>query len=469
MPALPRLDRRAFLAGGAALFAGFGVQSADRALPGEFSLPDLKERTFRFFWETTDPRTGLAPDRWPSAPFASIAAVGFALTALGVGERNRWIDRASARARALATLRFFDTARQGPGPVGNTGHRGFFYHFLDMKTGTRFGQTELSTIDTTLLLGGVLFAQSWFDRDHPDEAEIRSRADSIYGRVDWTWIRPRAPFVAMGWHPETGFIPNDWDEFNESLLLYVLALGSPTHPLEPETWTRWTVKFDECWGPNGGETHIGFPPLFGHQYSHVWLDFRGIRDAYGRRRDLDYFENSRRAAYAQREYAIRNEGAWAGYGPDIWGLTACDGPGDFRLTIAGRLRRFYSYSARGPGERDDGTLAPTAAGGSVPFAPEIAVPALAAMHRRYGAGIYGRYGFLDAFNPTLTVASPRLKHGRIVAGLGWVASEYLGIDQGPILAMIENHDTALVWRTMRKNAHVRRGLVRAGFRGGWLG
>lgn len=459
------IDRRSFI-GVAGLLAGCAATGVARG--SGFSLADLKRRTFDFFRETTDRRTGLAPDRWPTPSFASIAAVGFALTAYPIGEANGWITREEARTRTLTTLRFFASAPQGPEPRGRTGHKGFFYHFLDMTSGTRFGRTELSTIDTTLLLAGALFAQSWFDRDDAEEAEIRALADRLYAAVDWRWIRPRTPFVGMGWHPETGFIASDWNEFNEALILYVLALGSPTHALDPETWDRWTGGFDKAWGARWGEPHIQFAPLFGHQYSQCWIDFRGIRDAYGRRRGLDYHENSRRASYAQRDYASENPGGWVGYGPNIWGLTACDGPGDFRRTIDGRERQFFSYSARGPGDRDDGTIAPTAVATSTAFAPEIAIPALRAMHDRYGSAIYGRYGFWDSFNPTLTDPAAPLKHGRVVPGIGWVDGDHLGIDQGPILLMLENHDTGLVWRTMRRNPHVRRGLQRAGFTGGWL-
>lgn len=463
------IDRRGFVAGAGAL-AGC---AAGRAVgPGAFSLGDLKRRTFDYFRDTTDAATGLAPDRWPTPSFASIAATGFALSAWSIGEANGWMTRAEGRARTLATLRFFARAPQGPEAQGRAGHRGLFYHFLDMKTGTRFGRTELSTIDTALLLAGVLFAQSWFDRDDADEAEIRALADRLHAAADWRWIRPRPPFLSMGWHPETGFIRSDWDQFNEALILYVLALGSPTYSLEPETWTAWTATFDKSWGAMqggiGGEPHIQFPPLFGHQYSQCWIDFRGIRDAYGRRRGLDYHENSRRAAYAQRDYAILNEGRWAGYGADIWGLTACDGPGDFRRVVGGREREFFSYSARGPGDRDDGTIAPTAAAASIAFAPEIAEPAVRAMHRRYGSAIYGRYGFWDSFNPTMTDPAAPLRHGRVVPGFGWVDGDHLGIDQGPILLMGENRDTGLVWRTMRRNEHVLRGLKRAGFADGWM-
>lgn len=461
------IDRRQLLGTAGLLTAGVAASVTARP-ESDRLIDDIQERTFRFFWDTTDPSTGLAPDRWPTPSFASIAAVGFALTAYPIGVERGWVTRAAARERTLATLRFFANAPQGPARTGIAGHNGFFYHFLDMKTGRRFGRTELSTIDTTLLLGGALFAQSWFDADHPEEAEIRTLADRLYAAIDWRWAVQREPFVSMGWHPETGFIRSDWDSYNESLLLYLLALGSPTHPLPPTTWDRWTATFEKSWTTERGEPHLHFAPLFGHQYSHVWVDFRGLRDRYMAGKGIDYFENSRRATYAQRGYAVANPGGWRDYGANCWGLTACDGPGDFKLPVGGRVREFFSYSARGPGDRDDGTIAPTAALGSIAFAPEIVEPVARAMHARYGAGIYGRYGFLDSFNPTLTDPGTPLKHGRIVRGVGWVDGDYLGIDQGPIVAMIENQRSGLIWRTMRRNPHIRRGLARAGFTGGWL-
>ncbi|WP_294358594.1 glucoamylase family protein [uncultured Sphingomonas sp.] len=473
------IDRRQMLGGGALGFAAMGAGMlggcatiAPRGVTSPASdvlVRDLQQRTFRYFWDTTDAATGLAPDRWPTPSFASIAAVGFALTAYPIGVANGWITREQARDRTLATLRFFARAPQGAAPTGTAGHHGLFYHFLDMARGHRFGRTELSTIDTALLMGGVLFAQSWFDREDAPEAEIRRLADQLYRAVEWTWITPRAPFLSMGWHPESGFIASDWNIYNEGLLLYVLALGSPTHALPADTWTAWSDRFDAQWGNRfGGEPHLQFPPLFIHQYSHCFIDFRGIRDAYMAQRGIDYFENSRRAVRAQRDYAIANPGKWAGYSADIWGLTACDGPGDFTRTIDGRAREFFSYSARGPGDRDDGTIAPTAAAASIAFEPELSARAIQAMHARYGRGIYTRYGFLDSFNPTLTDAAAPLRHGRAVPGVGWVDGDYLGIDQGPIVAMIENARTGLVWQTLRRNPHIRRGLALAGFTGGWL-
>lgn len=469
---MPVIDRRHFLAAStAALVAGCTTRSGvaprmSAAVPD--LLTDIQERAFRFFWDTADPETGLAMDRWPTPSFASIAACGFALTAYAVGEKHGWITRQQHAARTLALLEFFANAPQGDGETGFSGHKGFFYHFLGVTKGQRFARCELSTIDTALLLGGVLFAQSWFDRADPQEVRIRDLAEKLYRAVEWDWIVPRPPFVSMGWHPESGFIPHDWNIYNEGMILYMLALASPTHPLPPATWTALTERFEASWGNRWGEPHLQFAPMFGHQYSHVWIDFRGIRDPYIAAKGIDYFENSRRATYAQRAYAIENPGQKIGYGEDCWGLTACDGPGDFKVTIDGRERAFFSYSARGPGERDDGTLAPTAALGSIAFAPEIVEPMTAKMHARYGAGIYDKYGFLDSFNPTLTRTDRELKHGRIVPGIGWVDGDYLGIDQGPIVLMIENQRSGMIWEVMRRNPHIRRGLTRAGFTGGWL-
>jgi hypothetical protein len=364
-----------------------------------------------------------------------------------------------------------------------SGYQGFFYHFLDMETGRRFGRVELSTIDTALLLAGALTAREYFDAPNDaGERAIRALADSLYLRADWDWARAGRPLVSMGWHPEpglpnhdaNGFILSNWHGYMEAMLLYALALGSPTHPVPDGTWAEWAKTYR--WDQFHGQEFVQFAPLFGHQYSHVWIDFRGIRDPYMRSRavgdpTIDYFENSRRATLSQRAYATANPGGWRDYGPLVWGLTASDGPLDSTLTIDGRARTFHSYWARGAGTdelNDDGTIVPTAAGGSIAFAPEVVVPTLAHMRRRYGEPLFGRYGFVDAFNPTLRAPGPRLQHGRIVPGVGWFDTDYLGIDQGPILAMLENQRSALVWRLMRKNPYVVRGLCRAGFQGGWL-
>jgi len=431
-------------------------------------LDTLERRTFNWFWERSDPRTGLTPDRWPTKSFSSVAAIGFALTAYPIGIERGYVTRTAGADRVLATLRFMYTAPQGPQSTGVTGYKGFFYHFLDMETGHRFQTVELSTIDTSLLLAGVLFCQSYFTSANATESAIRAYADSLYLRVDWQWIRPKAPFVSMGWRPENGFIDYDWHGFNEGIILNILALGSPTHPIEPAAWTAYTSTYQ--WADFYGFKHVNFAPLFGHQYSHVWIDFRGIKDEYMRGKGIDYFENSRRATYSQRAYAIANPDGWKDYGPDIWGLSAYDGPLDTTLVILGRPRKFFTYAARGAaaGEiRDDGTLGPTAAGGSIAFTPEVVVPALIRMREKYGADLFAAYGFLDSFNPTFDV-DIKPQHGKVVRGTGWFDTDYLGIDQGPIIAMIENYRSGLVWKTMRKNPYIVSGLRKAGFSGGWL-
>ena len=454
-------------------------QVPDPAPPTESGPPelpplfrDIERRTFQFFWDTTNELNGLTPDRYPSRPFASIASVGFALTAYPIGVENGWVSRTQAVDRTLTTLKFFHDAPQGPQAKGKAGYKGFFYHFVDMQEGHRWSSwVELSSVDTTLLLGGVLFAQSYYDGDDPREQQIRELADAIYRRVDWTWMQQNKPLVSMGWHPERGFIPHDWKGYNEAMLLYVLAMGSPTHPLGPEAWEAWTATYDSDWGVFQGQEYLSFAPHFGHQYSHVWIDFRGIRDEYMKNRGIDYFENSRRATYAQRAYAIANPMEWEDYGENVWGLTASDGPQHTMQEFEGEQRQFRQYSARGAGLADafdDGTIAPTAAIASLPFAPEIVIPATEAMFERYGEHLYSSYGFLDAFNPSFDYEDVPLKTGRLVPGGGWVASDYIGIDQGPILTMIANYRNEFVWKVMKRNPYVREGLKRAGFTGGWL-
>ena len=432
-------------------------------------LDTVQRRTFDWFWETTNTANGLVPDRWPTKSFSSIAAVGFGLTSYLVGVEHGWISRDQARDRVLATLRFFWTAPQSADANNVTGYRGFYYHFLDMERGVRFEKVELSTIDSGLLLMGVLACRQYFDRADPGDSTVRALADSIYFRADWPWALSGGASLSMGWHPESGFITSRWIGYDEAMLLYALALGSPTHPIGADAWQAWTRGYR--WDSFHGQQYVMFGPLFGHQYSHVWIDFRGIQDEYMRSRGIDYFENSRRATLAHRAYAVANPAAWRGYADSVWGLTASDGPLDSAFALAGRQRQFHTYWARGAGSdeiNDDGTIAPTAAGGSIPFAPEITIPALVAMRRQYGDALFGRYGFVDAFNPSLTDAALHVSQGRIVQGLGWFDNDHLGIDQGPILLMIENHRSELVWRLLRANPHIARGLCRAGFSGGWL-
>jgi hypothetical protein len=348
----------------------------------------------------------------------------------------------AARDRVLTTLRTFWTGPQGTAASGTIGYRGFFYHFLDMTTATRMvsWDPELSSIDTGLLLAGILDARQFFDGADPAEAQIRQLADSIYARVEWDWMCNGGASLTHGWKPASGFLPYRWIGYNEAMILYILAMGGPAHAIPGSAWSAWTSGYS--WFSNQyGFSFLGFPPLFGHQYSHCWVDFRSIADAYMAGKGITYAENTRRATLAQRAYCVANPGGFTGYGSLVWGLTACDGP-----TGTGYL----GYSARGapgPGTTDDGTIAPTAPAGSMPFTPEISLPTLRNFYDQYRASLWTPYGFADAFN---------LK-------ANWWDSDVIGIDQGPIALMIENFRSGSLWSRYMKSVEVQRGLSAAGF------
>jgi len=422
-------------------------------------LETLEHDTFRFFWETAHSRNRLTPDRFPDSEISSIAGVGFALTAYLVGVERGYITRSQAADRTLATLEFLVQAPQGPAPSGMAGYKGFYYHFLTMAGGQRWADAELSTMDTALLMAGILSSETFFDGNTDAERKIRNCAETLYRRVDWTWAYSpqHEPLISMGWRPESGLLPYHWSGYNEAMILYILALGSPTHAIDGDAWGKWTSTYQ--WDTFYGYPHVNFGPLFGHQYSHIWIDFRKIQDAYMHSKGIDYFVNSRRATYANRAYCIDNPEGWRGYNDRLWGLTASDGP----LEEPVQKGVFHSYWARGTGAgyiRDDGTIAPTAVGGSVAFAPEITVPALEYFYQFFGDRIYGKFGFKDAFNLSYRSASS--------CAPGWFDNDYLAIDQGPILLMIENYRTGFIWNLMKRNRHINKGLRRAGFSGGWL-
>jgi hypothetical protein len=421
------------------------------------ALHSLQKDTFSYFLHETNPDNGLVPDNTrPDSP-ASIAAVGLALATYGVGVERRYVSRSKAIERVLTTLRFFWNSPHGPQP-GSIGNKGFYYHFLDRQTGQRVWKSELSTIDTTLLLAGALAAAAYFDRKTKDEGEIRSLADALYRRADWQWALNGGQTVAHAWTPEHGFQPYRWEGYCEALLLYVLGLGSPTHPLPAECYAAWTKTYR--WKKLYGRQFLYGGPLFMHQLSHIWIDFRGIQDDYMREKDLDYFENSRRATYIQQQYAIRNPKGFRGYGANTWGITAGFGPGPATRRINGSQVRFFDYRARSiPNGPDDGTLAPWAAVACLPFAPEIVLPALQNLKEAYPE-ITSKYGFKCSFNPTF--ASSKNKQG-------WISKGYYGLDQGPIVLMIENYRSGQLWRLMRQCDYIVMGLRRAGFSGGWLG
>ncbi len=430
-------------------------------IPAKFSLTDLQHRTFLYFWDLADKTSGMIPDRYPTERFSSIAATGFGLAAYIVGIDKKYISRKEGADRVLRTLRFFKNLPQGPEKSGIGGYKGLFYHFVDMKTGLRYKDVELSTIDTGLLMAGILACMSYFDGMDPTEKEIREIAEFLYRRVEWDWALNGKEILSMGWHPESGFINSYWYGYNEAMILIIMAIASPTHRVPASCWDAWCSKY--VWANWKGYEQVNFGPLFGHQYSHMFIDFKGIRDRYMEGKGIDYFENSRRATYAQREYMKENPGKFRDYSETIWGLTACDGPGYAKNEWNGRKQVFDGYSARGTAADyhvDDGTIAPTAAGGSIAFAPEICIPALESMFNEYGDKLYQEYGFKDAFNPTFTWGKGNEN--------GWFDKDYLGIDQGPIVVMIANYQSGLIWNLMKKNPYIVDGVKKAGFTGGWI-
>lgn len=425
--------------------------------PGETRLDALPRHAFDYFLNETNLTNGLVADKSQPGVPASIAAVGFALAVYPVGVERAWISRIDAIERTLAALRCFWNAPQGADP-DMTGYRGFFYHFLDMSTGRRAGLCELSTVDTGFLLAGMLAAAAYFDRNSDDEQEIRTLADALYRRVDWPWACDGGATISHGWTPEAGFLPYRWEGYDDASLLYVLALGSPTHPLAAESYLAWTSTYQ--WKEIYGYEFIYGGPLFIHQYSHIWIDFRGIQDAFTRDKGIDYFENSRRATYIQREYAIRNPLEFAGYGENFWGLTASDGPGRTTRRVNGIERAFFDYAARGaPYGPDDGTVAPWAVVAALPFAPEIVLPTIAHFQDVYPQ-VTGKYCFRCSFN--LSFQNEEDVHG------GWTSPYHFGINLGPVVLMCENYRSELLWRLMRASPYIVTGFRRAGFTGGWL-
>jgi hypothetical protein len=417
-------------------------------------LDRFQSAAFHYFLQTCNPENGLVADTTRADSPASIAVVGFALSSYPVAVERGWMTRTSAAARTLVTLRFFWNSTQGAQPDA-TGYKGFYYHFLDMRSGKRVWQSELSLIDTTLLLAGILVASVYFTESTPDEEEIRELADALYRRVDWQWSQGGEATVRQGWKPDSGFLHYGWDGYNESIILYVLGLASPTHPLPDSSYAAWTATYQ--WENIYGYDLLYAGPLFIHQFSHAWIDFDGIRDQFMREKKCDYFENTRRATYVQREYAQRNPHGFCGYGEDCWGISAGDGPGAKTLRIAGIERRFFGYTARGvPYGPDDGTIAPAATVASLPFAPEIALPAMRRLWLRYPDMVQDR-AMPGGFNPTLG-GGPH----------GWNSQGCFGLDQGIIVLMIENYRSQMIWKLMRTCAYIGNGLRRAGFTGGWL-
>lgn len=419
-------------------------------------LERISRLTFVYFDRGMHPTTGLVPDSTRQNAPATIAGSGHALACYAVGAERGYVSREHAIARTLACLRFFWQSEQSEAKDA-TGYRGFYYHFLDMTTGRRAARSELSTIDSAILFAGILVAIAYFQRDTAQEREIRRLGDALYRRADWAWARNGGDAVSMGWSPERGFLRYRWMGYNEALFLYVLALGSPTHPIDRRSYEAWTATYR--WKRLYDTEYLFGGPLFMHQLSHVYIDFRGIRDAYMRVKGIDYFENSRRATCIHREYAIRNPRGFAGYGANAWGITASDGPGPALRTVNHVPRRFWAYRARGvPYGPDDGTLSPWAVVASLPFAPDIVIPALVALERTHPE-VTGELGYMCSYNETF---------GDGEGAPGWMSQGYYAIDQGPVVLMIENYRSEFVWNLMRSCPYIVDGLRVAGFEGGWL-
>lgn len=418
-------------------------------------LDHLQRGAFGYFAKEANPANGLVADTSRKGFPASIAVVGFALSAYPVAVERGWLARQDAAARTLVTLRFFERSVQGAG-ADATGCHGFYYHFLDRESGKRAWQCELSPIDTAFLLAGILTASAYFTDATSDEAEIRALALELYGRIDWQWARNGKATVANGWKPESGFLHYGWEGYNEAALLYVLGLASPTHPLPAASYAAWTATYQ--WERIYGCDLLYAGPLFIHQFSHAWIDFRGIRDPFMREKGSDYFANSCRAIEVQREYARRDPHEYGSYGPDCWGLSAGDGPDLGTMCVGGRQRRFLGYTARGvPYGPDDGTIAPAAALASLPFAPRLALSAVRHFFELYPEWT-DTWRLPSGCNPTAPGADSR----------GWVSEGHYGLDQGIAILMIENYRSGLIWKLMRSSPIIRAGLRRAGFSGGWL-
>ena len=389
---------------------------------------DLQRRSFLFLWEQADPGTGLIRDRagadgGPSAnptarDVASIASVGFGLTGVCIAERRGWVTRDEAYGRVLTTLRFLHDRMPH--------ERGFFYHFVDMRTGRRVWQCELSSIDTALLMCGVLTV-----RQHYVGTEVEQLATGLYERVEWPWMLAGGKTLSMGWKPEGGgkFLESRWSDFSEGWMLYLLAMGSRTRPLPPEHWHAWKREPRVTYA---GRTFLQHPPLFVHQFPHAWFDVRGLRDDYA-----DYFQNSVDATIAHRKFCIDLGEKFPKLGENLWGITSSDS-----------AKGYVGWGGPPATDNLDGTVVPCAAAGSLPFAERECLRTLRHMRETYGETVWKRYGFVDAFNPHT----------------GWVNPDVIGIDVGITLVMAENARTGWVWECFMRNPEMKSALERAGFR-----
>ncbi len=414
-------------------------------------LDSIQHKTFLYFLNEHSPDKGIVKDRAATWAPASIAATGFGIPSFAIGVERNWITRKQAAEITLNILNFFANSVQSA-DTNATGYKGFYYHFLRMNSGTREWKCELSSIDTGILMMGILFARNYYNLDNETEKQIRSLSAVLLGRMDWSFMlmsptakHPNA--ISMAWTPEKGLLNHGWSGYNEGLFLYILAAGTGMENVN-KSYDSWLSTYE--WETTyKGLSHVAFPPLFGHQFSQAFIDFRGLGDKYMKEKGIDYFENSRRATYVQRQYAIDNPKGWLGYDSLCWGFTACDGPGS-QYNFGNK--KFEGYAGRGASSPDytiaeDGTIAPYGPTSSLPFAPEIVLPTIQSINAKYGKELWGKYGYYDSFNPTAK----------------WVNNDFIGIDEGPMLIMIENFRTGLVWNYVMKDPVIQKGLEKLGF------
>ncbi len=418
-------------------------------------IAQLQRAAFDYFLQQVDPVSGLVADTSRPGSPVSIAVVGFALTCYPIGVERGWMTRESACALSMAAMRFFGDSDQS-GSAEGTGYKGFYYHFLDRHSGTRVWRSELSMIDTALLIAGALTAAVYFNAATPEETQLRETADALYRRIDWRWAQDGGATIMQGWKPESGFLHYGWEGYSEAIVLYALALGSPTHPVLDTCYNAWTATYQ--WENLYGHDYLYAGPLFVHQFSHAWVDLRGIQDDFMREKRSDYFENSRRAIHVQREYARINPLGHDGFDEDCWGLSAGDGPSDEMPEVNAEPRRLFGYAARGvPYGPDDGTVSPPAVLACLPFEPELSLRGVRALLKRYPQ-IDCHQRLTSGLNPGLRTAD----------GMPWISAGHFGLDQGVVAMMIENHRSQLIWRLMHRCPYLVTGLRRARFRGGWL-
>lgn len=425
------ISRRGFLALGIPALRAGSFQPAGFRVDKKQDqfLEELCHRAFLYFWEQSDPSTGLVRDRALAAGgvqakgirnVSSIAATGYGITAFCIGAERGWVSRQQARERIVTALKFFLYS-------ANQTH-GWFYHFLDASTGERQFRSEFSSIDTAFLVGGMLTARQYFSEDD----EIRGLANGIYQRIDFIWMLNSGRYLLFhGYQPETGFLTAKWDQYCEHCLLYLLAIGSPSSPIPPASWQAWTrPKYTYS-----GMTYVTGGPLFIHQFSHAWVDFRGRRENRGLH--VNYFENSITATVVHRKFCMDMRRSFPDYSPVAWGITASDS-----------AKGYIAWGGPPATEGIDGTIVPCAAGGSLMFTPDLCIPTLQYLQKEFGDRIWKRYGFVDAFHPRN----------------GWTDADVIGIDLGIMLLSAENLRSGNVWRWFMGSPEIQIALDLAGLR-----